>query len=369
MSKESQMFYEGTYTDFGVQPNLLEINIGSNLLSLVEEENKGPLVEEVLWLRNKLDDELGLVLPKVRVRDSSYLKPDEYALFFSGTEVAKSSVKIGYYLCLDTGTVTKSLDNTEFEKTKDPAYGMDGFIVPENELEKAKEAGYLCVTPEKIIRTHFYEIIRKNITKILNQSNVNEIVEKVRRTNPDVITDVFFTKRFSISDMKILLNRLLKEHVSIRDMNTILETIADYLDEEKKPLQLAEKVRERLAPMFLKEYYDEKNDLHVFKFSQVVEDYLVEHAYFPGSKVDKPYLTLDPADRKRMIEILTKCISWFNAHNLLPVFVCVSSIRGVVSDFIKHEFPDSNVFSDMEIYSVKDLVTVRVEGEVCFDDK
>ena len=371
MNKKSQKYKDGIYKDFGEQPDLLEIKIGYKLIPLVEEKDKkdGPLLEEIQWLRNQLDDELGLVLPKIRFRDSINLKPNEYALFINGNEVAKSSVRLGHYLCLDTGSVSNPLDNMKWEKTKDPAFEMDGFIIPENEVEKAKEAGYVCASPEKMIRVHFYEVIRKNITRILNQSMVNELVEKVRKINPDVITDVFFTQRFSISKMKTLLNRLLEEYVSIRDMNTIMETIADYLEEEQNPLLLAEKVRERLAPGFIKEYVDEKNYLHVFRLNQGLGEYLSDHVFYPKSKVDKPYLALDPSDRNRLIRSLTKCASLAAEQDFKPVFVCVSSLRPLVSDFVRENFPRTYVFSDKELLTVKKDINFTVEKEVDFEDK
>ena len=371
MNEKTQKYKKENYKDFGAQPDLLEIKLGCNLISLAEEEEdkRSPLLEEIIWLRNQLDDELGLVLPMVRVRDSIFLKPDEYSLFLNGTEVAKSSVKIGYYLCMDTGSVSNPLDNMKWEKTKDPAFEMDGFIIPENEVKKAKEAGYVCASPEKMIRVHFYEVIRKNITRILNQSLVNELVEKVRKINPDVITDVFFTQRFSISKMKILLNRLLEERVSIRDMNTILETIADYLVEEQKPLLLAEKVRERLAPGFIKEYEDENNIIHVFRLSQSFSEYLADHVYYPESKVDKPYLAIDPSDRKRLYESINKCASLAAEQDFPIVFVCVSTIRALFSDYVREVYPSAHVISDMELCPIKDDLNITVEKEVDFEDK
>ncbi len=369
MNKKKLIYKAGFYKDFGEQPDLLEIKIGCILIPLVieEKDKKGPLLGEIERLRNQLDDELGIVLPKFRIRDSIYLEPDEYSILLNGNEVAKSSVKLGYYLCLDTGDVSNPLDTTNWEKIKDPAYEIDGFIIPECDVKKAKEAGYVCAPPEKMIRVHLYEVIRKNITRILNQSMVYELVEKVRKINPDVITDVFFTKGFPVSDMKILLNRLLEEYISIRDMNTILETIADYLNEEQKPLVLAEKVRERLAPGFIKEYAKGKKHLHLFKVSQEVSELISDHIYFPKSKVEKPYLSCDPLDRKRLLKGVLKSCEWFNKHDLIPFFVCVSSIRPYLADFIHKELPRVAVVSDMEVYSVKDI-KVTIEGEVEFED-
>ena len=368
MSKR-YLYSDDFYKDFGEQPELLEINIGQHLLPLVEGDNKkGPLLKAIQEVRNKCDAEFGLLLPKIRIRDSMWIEPDEYAIILSGNEVAKGTVKIGCYHCIDTGSVRTPIENNLWEKTKEPAFGMDAYIIPESEKEKFRDAGYLFVPPENVIREHFYQIIRANITKILNQSMVNELVEKVRNINPDVITDVFISKRFSISNMKIVLNRLLEEGISIRDMNTILETVADYLDEVKKPLVLAEKVRERLAAGFLKDYAEDGKNLHVFRLPLNISNTLVDKLYYPESKIDKPYLALDPADRKKLIDAISKCCSWFTEHVLTPVFICVSNLRLSFADFVHGYMPDAYVISDLEMYAAKDLVTVTVEGEVEVDD-
>ena len=369
MNKRLQLYEDDYYTDYGEQPDLLEINIGQNLLPLVERDDKQDLLmQQIQKTRNNLDADYGFLLPKVRIRDSTFIEPNEYVILINGSEFARCSVKLGYYHCLDTGSVTKPLDDPNWEKTQEPAFGMDCFIIPEKDVEKAKDAGYVCVPPERIIGTHLYEIVRTNITRLLNQAMVNELVEKVRKINPDVITDVFITKRFSISDMKIVLNRLLEERVSIRDMNTILETIAEYLSEEKRPLVLAEKVRVRLAPGFIKEYSEDGKNLHVFRIAQYVSENLIEHIYYPESKIERPYLALDPVDRKKVTEGISKSLSWFLEHDKPPVFVCVSQLRPFLADNLHGDMPGVHVISDFELYAAKNLITVNLEGEVTFDD-
>lgn len=369
MNKRLQLYDDDYCTDYGEQPDLLEINIGQNLLPLVEGDDKQDLLmQQIQRTRNNLDAEYGFLLPKVRIRDSTFIEPDEYVILISGSEVAKSSVKLGYYLCLDTGLVRTVLDDPNWENTQAPAFGMDGFIIPEKDVEKAKAAGYVCVPPERIIGTHLHEIIKSNITRLLNQAMVNELVEKVRKVNPDVITDVFIIKRFSISDMKIVLNRLLEEYISIRDMNTILETIADYLNEERNPLVLAEKVRKRLAPCFIKDYAEDGKKLHLFKISGYVSENLIDHIYYPESKIERPYLALDPADSKKLMNEGSRICSWFGEHGFDPVVVCVSQLRPVLADYLHEEKPGVHVISDLELYAAKNLITVNLEGEVTFDD-
>ena len=366
--RKPRIYDESVYHDFGLQPDIFEIKLGNALIPLVDSMEEAPLLKEISYLRNQFDAEYGFLLPKIRIRDSMFIKPDEYVFLINGSEVAGSSVKPGHYFCLDTGSVSKPLDYPNLKKTKDPAFGMDCYILPEKDVEKAKVTGYVCVSPERMIGTHFHEIIRKNITRLLNQTMVNELVEKVRKINPDVITDVFITKGFSISDMKIVLNRLLEEYISIRDMNTILETIADYLKEERNPLVLAEKVRERLAPCFIKAYAEDGKKLHFFRISQYVSETLLEHMYYPESKIERPYLALDPADRKRLVDGLSKSCKWFTEHDLPPVFICVSVIRPFVADYLHGDFPGVHVVSDIELYAAKNLITVNLEGEVTFDD-
>lgn len=222
--RKPRIYDEEIYTNFGEQPYPFEIQIGYSLIPLEDKNRESNLQREITYCRNQIDAEYGLPVPTVHIRDNMCLDPYEYSILFNGVEVGKSSVRLGYQLCMDTGSVTTQLDSSFCDKTKDPAFWLDAFYVSDEDVGKYKAAGYVCVPPEKVIGTHLCEIIRKYRTRVLNQNLVNTLVEKVRKQNPDVISDVFFYHQFPMSSMKLLLNHLLEEEISIRDMNTILLT-------------------------------------------------------------------------------------------------------------------------------------------------
>ena len=367
--QKPRIYDEEIYTNFGEQPYLFEIQIGYGLILLVDKGYESNFLKEITYCRNQIDAEYGLPVPAVRIRDNLCLEPDEYSILFNGVEVGKSSVRLGYQLCIDTGNVTNHLDCSFRDKTKDPVFGMDAFYVSDEEVEKYKSAGYVCVLPEKVIGTHLYEIIRKKRSRILNQNLVNTLVEKVRIQNPDVISDVFFYHQFAMSDMKILLNFLLEEEVSIRDMNTILETLADNLQDCSRIYELVEKVREHLSFSFIQNYVDENKVLHVFTVSEKISQLLADHAYFPKIKEELPYAALAPEDRRNILKSFSNSVTWFSERNLLPVLVCVSDVRRLVFTVLHREIPGVRVVSDKELLALGSEITIEVEGEVLIDDK
>ncbi len=254
-----EKYYPGLDKNIGGLPKPLEIQLGYDLITLVDEKNKDLLLDEIEYCRKQIYNEFGLPMPPVIIRDNMVLKPNEYAILLNGIEADKSSVKLGHHLCIVTEHVDRNNENTGPQVNwdlliKETVFGYDCFWVHDDEIRAFDDCPeYKFLSPEKIIRLHLHEIIRMNRTKFMDQNMVNVLIENVRVRNPDVISDVFFMNQFSISDMKILLNRLLEEEVSIRDMNTILETVADYIKKEKRPLELAKFVRKALLPTEKKE--------------------------------------------------------------------------------------------------------------------
>ena len=367
--RKPRLYDEEIYTNFGEQPYPFEIQIGYSLIPLVDKDRESNLQREITYCRNQIDAEYGLPVPTVHIRDNMCLDPYEYSILFNGVEVAKSSVRLGYQLCMDTGSVTTQLDCSFYEKTKDPAFGMDAFWISDEESGKYNNAGYVCVSPEKVIGTHLCEIIRKNRTRVLNQNLVNTLVEKVRKQNPDVISDVFFYHQFSMSEMKLLLNHLLEEEVSLRDMNTILETLADNLQDRTPLYELVEKVREHLSYSFVPNYVDENKVLHVFLVSENISQLLADKMYVPKIKEEYPFAALEPPERRKILNSFSSSVTWFNKRNLLPVILCPQVVRQLVFTLFQSEMPGVRVVSDKELYSLGNDITIEVEGDVTIDDQ
>ena len=366
--RRPRKYDECCYTNFGEQPAPLEIQIGYGLIPLVDQQIKGPLLDEITSVRNQLDGEYGLPLPKVHIRDNMCLDAYEYKILLHGVEVGGyKECNPHYVICMDTGNVTEELEG---EMIKDPVFNLDAVIVSQTRKDEAKTFGY--VTPEwyVLIKSHLYEISLKNITKFLDQCMVNTLVNKVRDRNPDVVDDVFFLHNFSTSKLKTILNWLLEEGVSIRDMNTILETIADNLEETNRLSDLMEKIREKLAYQFLPKLADENKKIHVIRVSQTLAKALSERIYYPGSNNELPYYVFTPVANKGFNNKVAEKAHCLFQKGYSPVFVIVKDLRTALSNIIRQGLGNWSCISDTELCSVikdKDY-SIVVEEELDVDE-
>ena len=342
-------------------PEILEVRIGSGLNALVDLQNETPLSIEIEKCRNRFEEEYGFSFPKVHIMEHCSLNSNEYSIVLNGIEVGRSTIRMNYHLCMNMRDVTRALDCSSWDKTKDPAFGIDGFYIPDDEVQKYIEAGYVCVKPERIIATHLLEIIRKNRINLLNQKLVKTLMKKASRTNLDAISDVFAKYYFSTSDLITLLNYLLDEEVSIRDMDTILETVADNLHQNYKIYELGEKVRQKLAYSFIKNYTDEKNVLHVARISEELCKQISNNACYPKSKKTIPYCMLEPKDWRKFYNFVLPSIQYFTEGNLYPVLVCESSVRPLLAKALHIEMPGVRVISDVELSLISKDITITVE--------
>lgn len=368
MNKGLRMSEPKTYNrNFKNQPNFFEIQLGHRLNSLIDEMKGAPLLIETAHYRKRFNKKYGLPISYVYINENIGLDSNEYSILFNGVEAGRGAVRMEYNLCMDTGEVTEELDYSSCERTKDPAFGLEAFYVPKEDVAKYVDAGYICALPERIISVHLFEIIKKNRTKILNQNLINTLIEKVRKQNPDVINNVFVIHKFSISDFKMLLNYLLEEEVSIRDMNTILATIADNIQECQKIYELAEKVRQKLLYSVVQNYIYESKELHVFRISEDITQLLLDNAYYPPSKTDIPYCVLELKDRIIFFHSILNPLRWFERKQI-PAFVCELNVRHFLADILQREMPDVLVISDLEMDALRNDITITVEGEVMLED-
>ncbi|EID83914.1 Flagellar biosynthesis pathway, component FlhA [Treponema sp. JC4] len=361
MKKRRPRIYDNeNYSDFAEQPSPLEVQLGSELMPLLDEQTDCPLLRGYHDFRNVIDAEYGLPLPTMRIRYNMILNPCEYKILLHGTEVGGfkylNSMQI---ICLDTGDLTGELSG---EKIKEPAYGLNGIIVAKEKADEAKRLGYAVTEPSDFILGQIFEIIRKNRTKFLNQCMVNTLINKVRDTNPDVVDDVFFMHNFSTSKFKTILNWLLAEGFSIRDMNSILEAMADNIDETKNLVELLEKIREKLVWQLLSAIADKDKIIHVIRVSKTLSKALSERIYYPQSYNELPYYTFSLAETKVFaIEMYKKAIC-MQKKDHLPIFVIVSNLRTALANTIRQQLGREWIcISDKELCSVITDYSVVVE--------
>lgn len=367
-TKTYRKYDEGLYHSFGEQPYLFGIQFGYELVPLLGKDDDNSLYKEIAYQRNKYDDEYGIPITRLHYRDNMSLDSDVYQILFNGLKVGEFKIGPKDFLCIDSGNVKYEPDVPFARKTKDPSYNVDAYVVEKKYRDIYEKAGYACIAASKVIAEHFGTILRENRTKILDQCLVNNLAEKVRKINPDVYSDVFFNKTFSTSKLKIILNYLLEENVSIKDMNTVLETIADYAAEEKRLPGLVEKIREKLAQRIISKYIDDSKVVHTLIISQSLCILLNENICASDSEIDIPEISLEPEIKRKLIKKISDLLSRSKEQIPNTVLACPHDLRIAFAKYIHQFLPEIPVLSETEISIVKNEFEFKLEGEITLDE-
>lgn len=343
----------------------LSLELGYALIPLVDKEKGAELLERVVRIRREAALDLGLVVPSIRIIDNMRLEPSEYSFKIRGIEIGRSKIRLGYYMCMDTGGVTEELQG---DKTKDPAFGMPAIWIPEDKRVEAERAGYAVVDPPTIIATHLTEIIRRNAARILGRQEVASIISKVKERNPAVVDEVLATDRndktrFTYGEIEKILKGLLNEQVSIRDMVTILESVSNYGSITHNTWILIEKVREALGLQICKQYVDGDHRLSVMNLSQPLAEKLLEHKVEPPDG-SAPFVALDPVDGRKWIKLVSTAFAAMQNRNIMPIILCPGEVRQLVKASTEREIQGLVVLSVNEVMSAGNSVQLEVLGEI-----
>ncbi|MBQ7165566.1 MAG: FHIPEP family type III secretion protein [Treponema sp.] len=340
----------------------LSLDLGYTLVPLVDREKGAELLERVTRIRREEALDLGLVVPPIRIRDSMSIDPEEYTFKIRGIEVGRAKLKLGYYMCLNTGNVPKDRELAG-EKTHDPAFGMEAVWIPEEKRVEAEKAGYAVIDPPTIIATHLTEIIKRHAADILTRQSVSSIISKIKESHPVIVDEVLSGEhKFSYGEIEAVLKNLLDEQVSIRNMVTILETLANFAPITKDSWFLTEKVRQALGAQICLQYTDENKTLHVLRLSPGLSQKILEHRVEqPGQK---PYVAFDPVDGRNYINAMSASIAAVRDRNFLPVVLCVDEVRQLVKSSTDREIPGLVVLSISEVMSAGGEIKVETLGDI-----
>lgn len=340
----------------------LSLDLGYALIPLVDKDKGAELLERVTRIRRESALDLGLVVPPIRIRDNMSLDPSEYSFKIRGIERGKSRLKLGYYMCMNTGSVPKDKE-INGEKTRDPTFGMSAIWVPEEKRAEAERAGYVVVDPPTIIATHITEIIRHHAADILSRQEVKTLVDNVKEKNPVVVEEVMNGKNpFTYGEIERVLKNLLNEQVSIRNLVVILETLANFAPITKDPYFLTEKVREALGLQICLQYADEDRVLHVLTMSQSLAQNVLEHK--AAEQGERPFVAFDAEDQRNYINAMSSTIAAVRERNYMPVILCPSEVRLLVKTSIEREIPDIVVVSVGEVLAAGNEIKIETLGEI-----
>lgn len=337
----------------------LSLELGYVLISLVDAEKGAELLERVTRIRRDAAIDLGLVVPAIHITDNMTLEPSEYSFKIKGIEVGRSKLKLGYYMCLNTGFVTKQIEG---EETRDPSFNMPAIWVPEERRAEAEQAGYTVVDPPTVIATHITEIIRSHAAEILGLKEVGQIIKTIREKNSDVVEAVMDNAKFTYGQIQKILQNLLREQISIRNIELILETLANF-GPNINPWVLTEKVRKALGLQICLQYADDDKVLRAMTLSQEWVEKLIEHQNYPADN-STPMVAFDPPDARRWIKAVSDAFAAMSQNNYQPIIICPAEARILVKSSTEREMPGLIVLSFDEIMASGNAIQLEVLGEI-----
>ena len=322
----------------------LSLELGYGLIPLVDKEKGAELLERVQGVRRQAALDMGLVIPKVRIIDNMILEPSDYCFKIKGVDAGRGKIRMGYFLCINPGSVTTELEG---EKTVDPVFNLPALWVQHEKRDEAERAGYNVIDPPSIVATHLTEIIRRNGAEILGLQNTQAILDELRKEYPAVVEEVLREGRgLRVVEIQKILQGLLRERVSIRNMVSILEAIADYAPVSKNIWFLTEKARQALANQICRQYADDDRRLRVLTIDPSLEQKILDSKYETPSGVVS---ALDPPSHKTWIRAVSKAVSAVRGSGWMPVILCSEQARFLVKNSTEREFPDLPVLSVPEI--------------------
>lgn len=320
----------------------LELEVGYGLIPVVDEEQNGDLLERIRSIRRQFAMELGMVLPPLRVRDNLQLKPGEYRILIKGNEVAKGEMMLGYAMALSPGEVKRTVDGIP---TRDPVFQLPALWVQEKKRDEAQFAGYTVVDISAIMATHLTEVIRSHSDELLGKQDVQKLLDRLALQYPKAVEEIT-PHLLSLGTIQKVLQNLLKERVSIRDLLTIVETLSDYAPVTKEPDILTEYVRQRLARSIVKQYETPEGLLPIITMDQNMEDILRDRIQKGEHGVN---LSLEPGLAQKILTSINQTMERISNQNYQPVILCSPVLRRHVKRLLDRFLPQVAVLSHSEL--------------------
>lgn len=299
----------------------LALEIGYGLISLVEEG--GPLLTRIKAIRKQMVGDMGFIVPPVHIKDNLTLKPTGYSFLIKGVEVASAEVVPNKYLAISPGDGKEKIDGIP---AKDPAFGLPATWIDEKDMERAQLAGYTVVDVPSVITTHLSELIKNHSHELLGKQDVQRLLDNLSKTHPKVVDDVI-PVILSLGAAQKVLQNLLRERVSIRDIQTILETLSDYGTVTKDSEVLTEYVRQALSRSITKQLQNTDGSISVIQLDPKVEKTIIESVQ---TTPQGAYLALAPDIMEAVTESIKKSYESGLVKGYQPVVLCSTSIRRFV---------------------------------------
>jgi flagellar biosynthesis protein FlhA len=336
--------------------DVLELEVGYGLIPLVDEEQGGELLERIRSIRRQFALEAGFIVPPMHVRDNLQLRPGEYAVLIKGDEVGRAEMMIKHQLAMNPGDARRDVPGIP---TREPAFGLEALWIPEERKDEAQQFGWTVVTLPSVMATHLTEIIRAHADELISRQDVQRLVDGAAQTNEKVVEELI-PALLTIGQIQKVLQNLLRERVSIRDMPSILEVLADHAPITHDTDLLTEFARQRLARGIIRNYTTPSGELPLMTVGADIEDGL-------GRSITETergaYLTLDPDTGQRILNAVNNGVQVLTSQNLQPVVLCSPMVRRHLRKLTERFIPNLVVLSHSELTATTRL---KIMGEVTF---
>lgn len=320
----------------------MELEIGYALIPLVDVNQGGDLLERITLLRRQCATELGIIVPPIRIRDNILLQPAQYVVRIKGVQIGGGELMTGCHLAMDPGTVSRRIQGIA---TREPAFGLPALWITESQKEAAELAGYTVVELPAVLATHLTEVIRAHAHEILTRQDVKTLIDNVRSTHQTVVEELI-PSLLAYGEVQKVLENLLRERVSIRDLPTILEALADSARHNRESVHLTEAVRLSLSRSICSALTDSTGVLPVLTLEPGLEQ-LMEASV---QQTDRgPRLMVRPEIVGRLFDSVRPLVERMAASGETPVLLCSPGIRHQVRRLVEAGFPQLAVLSYAEI--------------------
>lgn len=336
--------------------DLMELNVGYGLIPLVDQAQDGELLKRITAIRRQLALELGFVVPPIHIRDNLKIKPNEYLIMVKGIEVSRGEVLPRHFLAMNPGGMEQK--GIEGIPTQEPCFGLQALWVTEKEKDRAKMEGFTVVDVPSVIATHLTEIIRNHAAELIGRQEVQHLLDRCAKDNPKVVEELV-PNLLSLGSVVKVLGNLLRERVAIRDLRTILETLADVAPMTKETGLLTEYCRQALSRTLTKQYEDPDGKLYVISVHPRL-DMMMSEAIQKDDQGGS--LTLDPIIVQKIIMEIRRASEAVAIQGHHPVLMCSPMLRVHLRKMAERFIPNLVVLSSGEISTQAQLQSVETVG-------
>ena len=334
----------------------MEIELGVGLIRLADPNRGGDLLDRVQKVRQNIAGEIGILMPKVRIRDNMRLDANQYRIKIADIPVAQDELQPTQLLAIESGMTSGKIDGIA---TKDPAFGTDARWINPGLADQAEMYGYTVVESGAVLATHLTEVCRRHADEILTRDSTKHLIDELKATSPTVVSELI-PSVMSFAEVQSILHLLLREQVSIRQLSVILETLGDHATRSKDPILLAEYVRHRLARQICTRYRNAEGELYVIAFDPALEDRI--RAGFEHSDRGL-FIRMNPQSVESICRMITSEVGKLTARSHTPIVLVSPQIRAAVKRLTENHLPQLVVISFNEVTRDTKIVTLGMVAD------